>query len=815
MKKFLCSALLAMLMAHAVSQTSTTKKYYTGGQQAGDALLLEEWFESDGRQSSVFYTVDIKAGGKYSVKAITNMTKGAYQWVTDNGQITGLRLNAQGAGWQQSAAEMRGNAKNDIYMAAGRHTLRFTMNGNMPPLNDAISLSRNGVHTRLDEDWQRFSAKLNRWMNEPAVNTEPLNKTAGTETEKTLPNPEGNYEHAIDTAFSYTTFQYVSLTAGVTYTFATVNSTTDPVLHVFDVAGIDTRSWADDDSGPGSESLLTFTAPVSGFYCLMVRPYSNTQGAVTTVQQNGVNILTTTPLGGLRLTTTQRTGELNYFTSRLAGNTYADTRIFTMAWAGTAVTGYNDDYANSTGGTFAWNLASRIKKNFAVGNSVVFVSAYSATRTGVCDVYMGNTPGQIPVVEPYNFPNFKQEDAIQSAPYNGNYNCISWSGGITNSWTWPPDPFSSWHVVGNELAGFDKFYSNTPSRYPGAWNYSRSGATAANAVVDLWKRPAGNYQHASVTKPGNHNPHGYDWESKPGGLDRQFHPRNALEKNEWYGVVTNYYKFTGTYTPILTVPIGPLFKGFATDADAVKAGVAVYENAQLSVKAQEKLRNLLIQSAAKQRSRFEELYQAWQRTWSANASLSDPYAYSNNAEYEALENYSKANCDAAMLLVFEKFVNGQHLTTKLLWQLTYDRYGTLLNEAKGDIERNAYDEQGRYKIHGDHDNGIRYIEKILNLLQAQPAETVTTAAVTVSASPNPVKDVLTITVDIKTASRIGVNATSAQTRAGKPLQQEVLMLPGTYRYQLSVKGFAGTAGDVISVQVRVNGQLQTYKVLVQ
>src|SRR6185503_20483338 len=100
---------------------------------------------------------------------------------------------------------------------------------------------------------------------------------------------------------------------------------------------------------------------------------------------------------------------------------YPDTRIFTLYSAGTSVTGYNDDYYNVVNGTWDWNLSSRIKRNYSNGSSIVFVCAYNASRTGVCDVYMGNVNGQLPILEPNNFPLLKTEDAIQSAPDTGPY----------------------------------------------------------------------------------------------------------------------------------------------------------------------------------------------------------------------------------------------------------------------------------------------------------------------------------------------------------------------------------------------------------
>lgn len=793
----------------SMAQVQSPKKYYNKGISIGDAILMEEWAESDGKQSSAVYVVDIKSPGRFYFKTITNMQKGMQQLVTDNGRPTSLVLTAATDGWQLSAAQTYGGAQPLISLTEGRHIIRLTIPGNVPPLNDVISLNRSSTTEKLDADWQKFSSGLNKMMAERPLTDQPADKSNPAEANKVLGNPEGTYEHAVDESFSYSTNMWVSLTAGVSYTFSTYSSTKDPVLHLFDPTNVDQRSWSNDDGGGGYESSLTVVAPVTGVYILLARPYWAGQSGITNIKQNGVNLVTNTPIAGQRYSTTTRTGNLNYFTCRLGGSD-PDTRIFTLTGPGTAVTGYNDDYFNTTDGEWEWDFASRIKKNYTTGSSIVYVCAFRATTTGTCDVYMGNGNGTLPVSDSYEFPLFKAEDAIQSAPSSGVYNCISWSGGITNDWSWPTNPLSSWHVDNDELAGFDKFYANNPVRYPGAWTYTRIFANSSNNCVDLWKAN-GHYTHASVTKPGNDHPHGYDWESKPGSFDRQFHPRNALENPNCYGVVTDYYKATGF------VASKNVNHAFATDAEAVAAGVAVYENAKLSIQAKVKLDNFLIKTGSELKNTFEQLYESWKKTWAAKAFLSDPYAYCNNKEFELLLSFCNKNNPAVLPLVFEKFTAGEHLTSKLLWELTRGRYAALLDEAKRDIENNPYDTQGRFKIHGDHDNGVRYIEKILQQLEinsTEPAPADPVISFTVTASPVPVKDVLTITITLKEESRLSVTAVSSRTGNNRLLQQETTKGAGIYQYQLNKNAFAGTAGDVIIVQVKVNGVMQAIKALV-
>ncbi|MBL7726201.1 MAG: hypothetical protein JNM68_00875, partial [Dinghuibacter sp.] len=552
------------------------------------------------------------------------------------------------------------------------------------------------------------------------------------------------------------------------------------------------------------------TPLVSGQYGVLVRPFVSGETGITTVKQNGVNIATNSPIGGKFYWMTQRTGNLNYFTTNLTGTGVPDTRLFTLMGPSAPVTGYNDDYSGG-GGNWNWGRASRIKKNYAVGSYITYVCAYSTGSTGKCDIYMGNQDASLPASgEGYLFPELKADDAIQSAPFTSSYNCIAWSGGVTSAPMWPPNWASTWNCssTNNYIACFDMYYANTPApRYPGAWNYTRNGATAATAVVDLWTLPSGWPTHGSIRRPGNNHPHGYDWESKPGNFDRTFHPRYALNNPSWYGSPTSFYIHNSTYART-----GGVTKAIESDADAIKAGLAIYEPAKLGTTAAEKLSGLVRTTERAINSRFEELYKIWKATWAKNATQSDPDAFCRNTEFEALENFCRKHGDAALVLVFDKFVHGDHFIGKILWEQTRGRYTRLLEEAKNEYLTNMYDTQGRFKINGDHDNGVRYVEKILKEFALPRIQKID--EIQVSVSPNPVQNQLNVVFKLNNNSRVAIKFVSAQTRATRKLLAEQELAAGLHRYSMNIHGFAGGTGDVITIQVTINNVVKLVKVLV-
>jgi hypothetical protein len=769
--------------------------------KGGDVEIINSWGELRNGSSDKVFTISVKTGGYYYLKVLGNRQMGEKVVVTVNNTFVDV-IYPENNGWQWMA-----NKGRQVKLYSGKNELRFSASTLDVPMIEEVYLTVNDPGFRsISSAGDEFIRKATALQQQPPAVFQSADEV-GDLTEKVLPNPQGIYDHAIDTQFTYSHFSYIYLNAG-SHTFTTSGSTINRALTVFLPSNL-TYSWSNVNGGPGGESGLYLYVGLSGYYAIMLRPVTDGQTGTTNIIYNGNTLVSNAIIGGRRISmSTLKGGPMNFFTCKMEG-TSPDTRMIATRYAMSSVRGYNDDYSGG-GGSWAWGLHSRIKKDFSGSDSVqyAYVCAYSPGSTGICDMYAGGGNSNLPVYEPQNFPLLPPDDAIKTAE-GGYYNCISWSGGITSTWIWPPSSLSTYNCnSSNYLQCFDNFYSNNPVRYPGAWNYSRTGATAANAVVDLWKTATA-YTHASVKEPGNNHPHGYDWESKPGGLDRTFHPRNALTNANWYGSVSNYYKPTGTYARFAGTA-----KGFESDADAVKAGLAIFDKALLTDAAQNKLMKLLQHSDAAFVRQFEELYAEWDKTKADNASLSDPAMYCKNEAYDKLAAMGKKNPQACLLLVMDKFVNSNdHFIGELLVSLANEKYGHLLGEVKTERLTKPNDAQGRYRIHGDHDNGVLYIEKILKELQeavVKPAAEI----VTVTASPNPVKDWFTVKIKLSAAARLSVQASSVQTRNTKMIAAEKEMPAGTYPYTLNAADFAGGSGDIIMLQVTVNGQVKTYKILV-
>lgn len=815
MKKMILALAGVFFITVAAIAQKTEAKVWKSKKYVGDVIVNSTFGARSSNYSVRVYNITVPYDGYLKLEFLINIPKSNYIDISaDDIKITSLVSEIDG--WQSYTVPA-------FFLPKGAHTLLFNCRNDLVPMVEEISMLYQSGNRSMAPEWSGFLNKMRRLEQQPVI-TFPSEKETGDLSRQQdispniiLPNPQGIYDHAIDTPFNYSHFSWVYLNPG-SYTFTTSGSTIVRTLSVFNPSNITYTSSANVNSGPGGESSVTQYVTSAAYYAIMLRPMTDGQTGTTNILMNGTVLVANATIGGKRYSMSQlKGGNMNFFTCKLNAN--ADTRLVAMRYPMSSARGYNDDYNNAGIGDWNWGLSSRIKKDFSGYDSVqyAYVCAYSPASTGICDVYMGTGNSNLHDLEPLNFPLLKNDDAIKTGEANGSYNCISWSGGITTSWSWPPGSLSFYNCNGAPvLQCFDNFYSNNPLRYPGAWNYTRTGATVNNSVVDLWKRPNGGaYQHASVRKPGNSHPHGYDWESKPGSTNRTLHPRYALTQNNWYGVVNDYYIHNGTYANLVAgANSNTTGGGFATDMDAVNAGVAVLVAAGLTDGAQRKLKNLLEKIDPAYTGQFHKLYTQWDNTKAANTSASDPSAYCQNKEYEAMAGLCSKQPLAALLLVMEKFVNNNdHLIGELFVSLAKERYNHLLQEVKEEHSKNPYDKQGRFKIQGDHDNGVLYAEKILKqLTETMPVKTA--EVITLTISPNPVQGAFNVKLQLGKEADVQVVAISAQTRRSMELQKPAHLNAGLYQYNANARLFAGNAGDIITIQATVNGVMTSYKVLV-
>lgn len=524
-----------------------------------------------------------------------------------------------------------------------------------------------------------------------------------------MDDPLADYLYFFSSSFNYTYYNTFYFYAGANVVFETKSSdpySSNPVMHLFNVEDpVNKGSWGDDDSGEGTQSKITCTIQYSGYYYVLVRSFwPNTSQTTDLYLYNNLYASSIAVAGkGLRCDHTL-TDVINYFTCYLTGDSRLWVESYETGLNG-RILGYNDDYYG--GGDFYWGLNARVKKSYSQRMWNCFVSAYSSYNpTGTCDLYM-RCKNSYTALHPY-FPNLKDDDAIASAPASYNYNCISWSGGITSYWEWPLSSGSRYYVPGNPLASFDNYYGNNPVRYSGSegWTYTRTDATSSNNCVDLWALN-GSYTHGSCKKPANGHPHGYDWESKPGSLMRTFHPRHALNGSS-YGDVVAYYRWTG----------GGLLKSngeYITSEESINKGLSIVERVVLTNSELLEITTLKTAIDDKEINEFENKYSAWKETWGdPQVSIhSDPRKYAESIEYSEFLSYCINKDKKILPLLLEKLNQGDLFVIIPLEDLTYAGNEKLMEDVHKENLVNLYTKDGVFVIHTLLGNWLKYGKKLL------------------------------------------------------------------------------------------------------
>ncbi len=199
-----------------------------------------------------------------------------------------------------------------------------------------------------------------------------------------------------------------------------------------------------------------------------------------------------------------------------------------------------------------------------------------------------------------SFPLLDVDFTIVTGEPTTDYNCISWTVGVTNFWHWP----------GSTLANFDSFYSQFGLKrktkgHVAAWGFSDNGMT-----------------HGCISG----STHGPCWESKCGSLARIQHCLNELN-GPAYGHVIAYYGWKIIFVPLPKY----LLQYMKLKKEFTKEEI-------------NRLKVLIKEIPREKAADFEKKFSAWKKIWHTGslAFSSDPYTRTKTAEFRELKALGKA-----------------------------------------------------------------------------------------------------------------------------------------------------------------------------
>jgi FlgD Ig-like domain len=798
MKKITYWVVIAQLCAvtHLFAQQSIIEKSMPIKMGECMAQKISLVFEKD-----VAYKVldiEILLDGNYMIDLATNASatqKENLKVIIDDKKLSDEIIISKKDAWALGSMKNNKDGKeSSTFLTKGIHQIKLTFGNIEVPNTDEITIYRNGTIAKLSMNkYSEYidNLKLNK-LSADYLSWKKKNKGA-----RIAPNPKGNYDHQLEIPFKYTHYENFSFTQGQLVTFNTKGSNGDPVMYLFNAVngGVNpSASWVNDDSNSTVESLISVTIPSTGIYTLLIRAYGNINGqnygsGICDLWKDGVLYRNSIPVAG----TSFQSGNpkinqnVNFFTAKMSSG--SDTRLYVSGNTLAPIETQNDDYSSGGNGDFSWALSSRIKTLWASQPlPLVQVNAFSISSIGTCDIFMNVLNSTIAS----SFPNVKPDDAIQTAPATGNsgpgvYNCGSWAGGVTTFWFWPDSYFPQWVPAnGDFLTAFDNFYGNNPARYSGAYTYTRSGANATNGSVALWANPnwynapnePGNptkYTHASVTKPGNDNPHGYDWESKPGGLMRTFHPRDALNNlnSNGYGNISTYYRYTGVNAARMTSGSN----GISME-ESLERGLSVIDNVEFDSEEKTKLNKSNLKVESKIVDEFNRMLNDLENTPISpelEKYSSHRIIYCGSKTYKTLSEWCSKQGKSIYPLLISKYSVDKPWMLLLVNDILVSQHSDVLEIVKKENIKSSNDEKGAYIVRTSEMNCMRFLKKLIKDLDGQ------NSANSLSQNyPNEMDSQTTINFEIENASEVSINVYDDKGNLVKTLIDNINQQAGKY-----------------------------------
>ena len=444
--------------------------------------------------------------------------------------------------------------------------------------------------------------------------------------------------------------------------------------------------YSESQASSGKYMFWEASIPYTGLYYLLIETkYPGEWGSVSFLLDNkywyrysfvsntALGVYKEAPMGYIYVSDSD--SEYNIFTvNGRSGSSYNDTdpclwlKRYNPETDKETIVAYNDN--NDTPSNFDWGTNARIRMKLSDRESynALLSSSYpSYFQSDTCDIYHSfwNTPTLYPEGYQNPFPYLKKEDAIESYINDVDFNCIAWTCGDIYTWLWPnsDDQYLKW---------FDKLYNNetvesafgTYKRVEGSLKYTREDAKPENNVINLWgKRVLGDtiIAHASIKNYSDGIPHGYDWESKCGSLQRIFHPKHALGGDK-YGYVIVYYRIADNQTVSNRSSLRIM-------SEAIADGELIIENITLTPDEEELLAEKINNIPTKKTDGFETLYGKWKTYTDEHGYESDMGKLRDCPEYTDLLSYINST-ENGELLAYDKFVNGNLFAAILIRDLS-------------------------------------------------------------------------------------------------------------------------------------------------
>lgn len=418
-----------------------------------------------------------------------------------NNTILSATFKPHTSGWGSIPLTDRNKSAITIKLKKGLNNITIIGKKLEVPNVEHIKLSSSALNTHISD------RKYKAYIENIKANTLDLTPSLGKLPSDSLslyanlPRTGTNgevYTYQLNMPVPYTTTYLLYYDAGTTVNInVTQTSNYEYVIDFFDSMNFTdswlTSSWSKYCKGSSSLSVVT---PQASFYLIRLRAYKQMSTGLADLRINEKSF-PNSPISGNGIIFTGDDKQTEIFTCHSPYQTYLFLEGYGLPGL---IREYKLIHTTWPNGKYGCRLSL---PNLAGIKAGLISGMTSSDPIYNADFYMGLT--KVPQNTLNLFPNLQSVESYSSASVNYTYNCISWTVGITTEWIFPSE---------TNLESWDAFYNS--------YGYTRTGANADNAAIAVWKNGT-SFTHGSVRKNSTINkPHGFDWESKCGSLEKDY-----------------------------------------------------------------------------------------------------------------------------------------------------------------------------------------------------------------------------------------------------------------------------------------------------
>lgn len=635
MKVKIFITILGVVATSMAFAQSLQKQYYDNTFNLGGDVIIKssEIARSNKDEISKTFEIESPADGTYYLDAWLSapLTPEGYPEykVIVNGIILKSSFKPKTSNWESITLTDLENSVSTVKLKKGLNTIVLVGTKYEVPNVEHIKLSTSALNTGISN--KKYKAYIESIKdNELDLSSKLMELPADSiVTYGVIPGTGTNgqsYVYQLNMPVPYTAaYLYYYNANDIVNINVTQNSNYEYVLEFFDMNNFTnsrlSNSWTRKCKGNGS---LSVKIPQAAFYMVRLRAYRQMISGVANLTVND-KVYNNCAISGNGIAFSGSSTQTETFTCHAPYQMY-------LFLESTGIPGVIQEYkiVNSTYPNGKYGCQLSLPGLLGIGAGLVSANS-SSNPLFNADIYLGLT--KVPQYTLNLFPNLKAEDSYCSAPQNDIYNCISWSVGVTNDWIWP-----------GTLSNFDALYNS--------YGYTRSGANESNAAIAVWANN-GSLTHGSVRKNSSiPNPHGFDWESKCGQLERIMHTRDALSGGS-YGSIVYYYR-----------PVSGTVNSLATSSGFTASTFSSTELSTINMLKEEIPSDII--------SEFDTKYAAWKKTWTNPeiAISSNPRSYAESKEYTELSQFCQKYGKITWPLFISRLAEGDVFVSNLLEDLT-------------------------------------------------------------------------------------------------------------------------------------------------